>query len=381
MKLSAHVIAWLVLFLLCGNTFGKGTTVISKTMNEKVIMIPVGYGWGKVELETTLFVPPGPGPFPLVVINHGKAFGNPRFDPRARFVVASREFLKRGYVVAIPMRPGFSKSGGTYIDAGCNIKSNGDMQAEVLRDTLVELRKLPDVDPSRILLIGQSHGGLTVIAAGVHALPGVKGILNFAGGYKYTDLFCTWEKALLDAFQSYGKTSIPSLWFYGDNDSYWGAELPKKMYEAYMSAGGKARLISYGTFQGGDAHVMFSSQKGLPIWWPETERFLREINMPTEVAFEIETTPRPPKTDFAALDNIAAVPYLDDRRREMYRKFLSMPYPRAFAIAPTGNVGWAFEGPDPLAASLANCENIAKVPCSLYAADDDVVWHRGVGDK
>jgi hypothetical protein len=40
---------------------------------------------------------------------------------------------------------------------------------------------------------------------------GVKGILDFAGGYKYTGHFCTWEKSLVDAFESYGRSSIPSI--------------------------------------------------------------------------------------------------------------------------------------------------------------------------
>jgi dienelactone hydrolase len=214
------------------------------------------------------------------------------------------------------------------------------------------------------------------MALGTMGYPGVKGILNFAGGLKITNQ-CIWEKSLVDAFESYGKNAkVASLWFYGDNDSYWSAELPKEMLKAHNAAGGKARMVSYGRFEGGDAHSMFSSNKGPAIWWPETEKFLREIGLPTEVKFTIETTPRPPKTDFARLDDVNAVPYLDERRRTAYQKFLSMPYPRAFAIAPTGNVGWAFEGADPMTTSLANCENVAKVPCSLYAVDDDVVWQK-----
>jgi dienelactone hydrolase len=363
--------------LLCfaRTSVGEERQRIPKTLNEQVVMIPVGTGWGKVEIETTLFVPPGPGPFPLVVINHGKASGNPRFDPRSRYVAASREFLKRGYLVAIPMRPGFSKSGGAYVETGCNIESNGYLQAESVLGVLGELTKRPDVDPSKILVVGQSHGGLTAIAMGTTAYPGVKGILNFAGGLKSTGQSCIWEHSLVAAFQSYGsKAKIPSLWFYGDNDSYWGAELPGEMHKAFQIAGGKARLISYGRFDGGDAHAMFSSYKGVPIWWPETEKFLREIGLPTDARFEIETTPRPAKSDFAALDDVSAVPYLDDRRRDLYRKFLSMPYPRAFSIASTGNVGWAFEAADPLTSSLTNCEKVAKVRCFLYAVDDEVVW-------
>lgn len=368
-------IFWLALLLWVPVAVAVDKPLISKHMNEKVEMIPVGSGFGKAELETTLFTPPGNGPFPLVVINHGKAFGNPKFDPRARYPVASREFLKRGYMVAVPMRPGFSKSEGHYIDTGCNIESNGRLQAESVLGVLNELTKRPEVDRGKILLVGQSHGGLTVLALGAIGFPGVRGILNFAGGFKVTGNFCVWEKSMVDAFEAYGKeTKVPSLWFYGDNDSLWGAELPKTAFKAYQAAGVNARLISYGTFPGGDAHGMFGSGRGLDIWWPETEKFLKEIGLPTDMVFDIETIPRPAKSNFAALEDVAAVPYLKEKGRENYAKFLTMPYPRAFAIADTGSHGWSFEGVDPLDTALRNCEKFAKKPCRLYAVDNDVVW-------
>lgn len=369
------ILFWLALMLGASVATAADRPLIPKHMNEKVEMIPVGSGFGKTELETTIFTPPGSGPFPLVVINHGKALGNPKFEPRARFLTASREFVKRGYVVVVPMRPGFSKSEGHYIDTGCNIESNGRLQAESVIGVLDELIRRPEVDRNRILAIGQSHGGLTVMALGAIGYPGLKGVINFAGGFRVNSGHCTWEKSMIDAFEAYGKgAKVPSLWFYGDNDSYWGADLPKTAYEAHQAAGGKARMISYGVFEGGDAHRMFSSPRGLNIWWPETEKFLKEIGLPTEVLFDIETIPRPPKTEFAILADIAAVPFLSEKGRENYAKFLTMPYPRAFAIAPTGHHGWAYEGADPLERALKNCESRAKTACRLYAIDDDVVW-------
>lgn len=374
---------WLLLAIMAANSgVAPAKELIAQDMNERVEMLSVGSGFGKVELETTLLVPPGPGPFPLAVINHGKAFGNPRFDPRARYPVASREFLKRGYFVALPMRRGYSKSGGVLIDSGCNTESNGRMQGEEILEVLERLLQRPDVDTKRVLLIGQSYGGIASIAAGAKNPRAVKGIINFAGGIKRTESGCTWERSLIDAYAAYGSESkIPSLWFYGDNDSYWGPDLPRRMHEAYQAAGGKARLVAYGAFPGGDAHGMFLSVKGLPIWLRETERFLSEIGMPTEEVFEIANTPRPPKTDFASIEDVSAPPLLDDRRRELYRKFLTMPYPRAFAIASTGNVGWAYEGADPLEAALSNCEKAAKITCSLYAIDDEVVWPHNKENK
>jgi dienelactone hydrolase len=382
MRLSRHFLLLLSSVFVSGSCFAGEKQVIPRNMNEKIEMISTGSGFFSIELETTLYVPPGTGPFPLVVINHGKALGNPRFDRRARFSEISREFLKRGYLVAIPMRAGYSKSGGVDILGGCNTESTGRVQAKSISAALEKLLERPDVDKSRVLLAGQSYGGIASIAVGSTNPRAVKGIINFAGGVKLTEVSCSWEQALIDAFAAYGKESkIPTLWFYGDNDSFWGAELPKKMHAAYLASGGKAQLVSYGVFSYGDAHAMVSSPKGASIWLPEVIKFLNEIGMPTAEVYEIEITPRPVKTNFAKLADADAVPYLDDRRKEMYRKFLALPNPRAFSIAPTGNVGWSSESADPLGTSLNNCEDFAKVPCSLYAVDDDVVWPIATGAK
>lgn len=88
------------------------TQTLATALNEQIVMLRIGGGWGAVELETTIFKPNGDGPFPLVVINHGKASGNPLFQARARYLVAAEQFVARGYMVVAPMRRGFSKSGG-----------------------------------------------------------------------------------------------------------------------------------------------------------------------------------------------------------------------------------------------------------------------------
>ncbi len=277
---------WMLCLWAITTTALAQTPPLATALNEQIIMLPVGAGWGSTELETTIFKPNGDGPFPLAVINHGKATGNPRFQARARYLVAANALVARGYLVAIPMRRGFSKSGGTYISPGCNITSNGLMQAEGLHEALASLVKRADVDVRRIVVIGQSHGGLTTMAFGAEPFPGVRGLINFAGGLRVetSASYCSWEKSLADAFESYGrKTTLPSLWFYGDNDSYWGPDLPKGMHARYTAAGGKAKLISFGLFQEGDAHGMFGHRAGLAIWLKPVEEFLRDVGMPADV--------------------------------------------------------------------------------------------------
>ena len=82
-------------------------------------------------------------------------------------------------------------------------------------------------------------------------------------------------------------TRLPSLWFYGDNDSYFDPGTFRAMHEQYTAAGGKARLVAFG-MSGSDAHGLFGSRAGGPIWQPEVSSFLASIGMPNAVqpAFE-----------------------------------------------------------------------------------------------
>ncbi|MES2932519.1 MAG: CocE/NonD family hydrolase [Pseudomonadota bacterium] len=253
---------------------------LDASLQEKVWMIATGNGTNRINLETTIFTPPTKGPYPLVILNHGKDAGNPHSQRRDRFLVISREFIKRGYAVIIPMRKGFSKSSGHYVETKCDMTSNGQMQAEDLVGTLEYLRGQDWADMNRIVIAGQSYGGLTAMAFGTRRFPGVKGLINFSGGLRMRD-GCKWQESLVHAFSNYGaKTLVPSLWFYGQNDSHFNPQLATELHNAYVGAGGQAKLISYGNFKN-DAHAMVGSSDGVSIWWPETEIFLNGIGLPT----------------------------------------------------------------------------------------------------
>jgi len=250
------------------------------TAGESVIKIHKPGFLGGQTFETTLFLPDGIGPFPVVVINHGKALGNTRFQERYRPLLATSFFLQRGYAVVVPMRGGFSKSTGSYIDGGCNIESNGLVQAEDVKAVLDYIVQQPWADSERMLMMGSSHGGWTSLAFGTLNYSGVRGLVNFAGGLRQPNC-SAWEHGLARAAASYGqKTKIPSLWFYGDNDSYFSPYTYKGMYSRYTAAGGQAKLVAFGIFER-DAHNMFESYAGQSIWEPEMIRFLESLGLPT----------------------------------------------------------------------------------------------------
>ena len=330
-----------------------------------------------IDLEATLYRPAGDGPFPLVIINHGKALGNPRFQARARYPSAARELVQRGYAVVIPMRQGFSKSGGSYIAGGCNVESNGRVQAADVVATLKQMSQRADIDARRVVVFGQSHGGLTTMAFGSLGLPNVAGLVNFAGGLRQKN--CTaWESGLAAAMGSYAKsTSVPSLWFYGDNDSYFAPPVWRDMHARYVANGGHARLVAYGRF-GVDSHQLFGSTNGVAVWLPEVEAFFRELGLPFEqkqrIALALHADAVPSETGFAALDDAAALPNASAAGRDGYAAYLRAEAPKAFALGTAGTWAWR-TGSRSIAQALENCAARAKDhACKLYAVDAHVVW-------
>lgn len=371
--------AWVLLGLWAGAHWAAAQSPeLDASLNESVVMVPKKQLF-TLALETTLYKPDGAGPFPVVVINHGKAYGDPRFQGRYRPALAARYFLQRGYAVVVPMRQGFSRSEGSYVGVGCNLESNGEVQADDVQATLDYVVAQPWADKSKILVAGQSHGGWTTLAFGARNYPGVKGLVNFAGGLR-NDACSGWQNTLARGAAEYAKTTqVPSLWFYGENDSFFNLLTYRAMYAQYLAAGGRASLIAFGNF-GTDAHAMFGARAGTGIWQPELDKFLASIDMPHEplpAMAQFGTgpyTPSPPKTDFAALEDESKIPFVRDSGRAGYKKYLSALPPRAFAVAPSGAWAWSEGGEDPLKRALDRCATIAKVNCKLYSVDQDVVW-------
>ncbi len=369
-----RLVCSMLMITLCGCATDRPEELVH-SLREEVIMVNKP-GLIPVSLETTLFRPAGDARHPLVIINHGKSLGDLRFQPRARFLTVAREFVERGYAVALPMRQGFSKSTGYYLSAGCNVQSNGLEQAEDIRHVIGSLASRPDIDASRVVVIGVSHGGLTTLAMGALSMPNVVGLINFSGGLRMPD--CPrWEGNLAAAVGEYATTtSVPSLWFYGENDSVFKPPVWQPMFDRYTAAGGKARLVNVGILEY-DAHQLFV--RGVGIWLPEVEKFFGELGLPFQpgerIALVSHESPVPPATNIARVDDVDAVPHLSNKGRDGYRRYLDKEQPRAFALAANGAWAWRSGVKGAMREALSACnQNSRGMPCALYSVDHTVVW-------
>ena len=262
--------------------------------------------------------------------------------------------------------------------AGCNVESNGHVQAEDVVATLQHYAQRPDIDASRVVVFGQSHGGLTTLAVGTLNLPNVVGLVNFAGGLRQEQCL-GWEQNLARAFGTYGRaTRVPSLWFYGDNDSFWSVPVWTEMHRQYTQAGPPVSLVAFGTF-GSDAHGLFAARAGVPLWLPEVRKLFTSLGLPfdklRDIALAEHDSAPPPDSGFAAIAQVEAVPHLRQAAREAYLRFLEADAPKAFALAANGAWGTRAGHAKAMQLALENCQKHAKeAVCKLYAVDDRVVW-------
>lgn len=381
MRLIIELTTRLSICLFFGLVSAAPNIPIDESLGESISFVK-GSGFLPVSYEVTVFKPKeAASKLPVIIVNHGKAYGPNHLQARSRPIPVVRSFLARGYAVVAPMRGGFSNSGGSVIGEGCDIESNGEAQAKEIVPVMNWLETQDWADTSRMAMFGQSHGGLTTLAYALKPAEGVKVFVNFAGGLKWISGNCQWERNLVKAYEAYGKkTTARTLWFYGANDSYFPPTVIQPAFDAYQASGGKGELIAYPAF-GTDAHSMFGARAGLDIWLSKTLSYFEAASLPTAVVYpqyDYKNVIRviPPATQFAPLDDVNKLPLVRDSGRAGYAKFLTQTKPRAFAIAENGAWGWANGESDNGPAehrALTNCASNGK-NCKLYAVDDSVVW-------
>jgi dienelactone hydrolase len=342
-------------------------------LNEQVIRIPV-QDHPSVALEVTIMHTSGDGPFPLVIMNHGATnVSSDHRGQRYHLTNAAFYFLSRGYAVALPMMRGFAASGGDFFRFGCDLGAMGIANATDIRTVIHTLGSDSRFDTSRVIVAGQSFGGWNTLALGALNMPNVKGLVNFSGGVEYSDC-ASGDKNLVAAAGYLGAaTNVPSIWFYGDNDEVISPATWRSMFDRYTKSGGQAKLVDIGTFMTG-SHQFLAFPESQPLWIPQLDIFLLHLGMPaSEVNPGYLPEPFPPATNFAAVTDVAAIPYLSDVGRQRYRAFLQAPFPRVFVIDAAGDGIGTYGGFDPLGRAMTICQH-RTTRCGVYAVDDHVVW-------
>lgn len=229
----------------------------------KITVPGMGTFGSDAAMVTHVFKPVGEGPFPVLLFSHGRAgdvttrskMTNPLVFGHVRF------WLAKGYAVVAPVRPGYGDTGGSDTEmSGARYNASGNCTSRpapantakaAVQSTAVALnwiRAQPWAMANKILLEGQSVGGLTTVAMCATNPPGVVGCINFAGGTGGDPTLAPGRmcapEATTELMTELGRnTKLPNIWLYAENDLYWGAEPPRQWHAAFAQGGSPTEFV------------------------------------------------------------------------------------------------------------------------------------------
>jgi dienelactone hydrolase len=270
---------------------------------EEEVRIP-GNG-GNYNIAAKILRPEGQGPYGAIVLNHGAPVSaeDRRNESPDLLLPTAAIFARRGFVVVMPLRRGFGATGGEFAeDAGsCRNPDYRRGETAASDDVMAAYdyaRTLPYVDGSRMILAGQSAGGVaSIFTAGARAPQGLVAVLAFAAGRggnpaRNPGVPCAVEP-LARVFDELGKSvKVPVLFHYAENDQFFNAQTSRLWYERFTAGGARAEYVLQPAF-GKDGHYIFSDDSGVRYWLPAVERFLAKAGVPFEAMLPSELAKKP----------------------------------------------------------------------------------------
>ena len=273
-----------IVFLILGglevSASALGESAVDWAPNEAVETVTDPDLLGTDRLQTTVFRPNTPGPWPLVVLNHGSlAYPNHHDEPRWRPGGVANFFVKQGYLVIAPMRRGYAGSSGTF-EYNCNPLEFGDRVADDVEAAIRFYVRRHEAKPGQVLVIGGSQGGWATLAY-ASKYSDARGAINLDGGVAYPVVQCYtgWQQRLIAAGRVIGgKAKVPTLWMYADDSEIFPPSVSRPFFEAYLGAGARARLVTVPT---GGHSFMWGNHRNEAAWRTTVEQFMRDVGLPT----------------------------------------------------------------------------------------------------
>ena len=338
-------------------------------------------------LAATVLRPEAQGPFGAVILNHGvSASARERARESSDLLInAAAVFARRGYVVVMPLRRGFGTTGGEMAEdpGSCSNPDYRTAESNAADDVMAAYdyaRALPYVDGNRMILAGQSAGGMVALyTAGTRTPPGLQAVLAFAAGRGgdpdiNPGVPCAIEP-VARVFDMIGKSiRVPVLMNYSENDLFFSPKVSRQWFDRLSASWQDAEYALQPSF-GKDGHYLFGDTLGVRYWLPTVEGFLAKHG----IAFARLDAADPERSPLLALERVPNIK--SDACRGLYRAFLESPGPRAYAVSGDGRCGFAGGLPDARDVAMKQCSTVAKSGCTLYAVDDELLWKENVAGQ
>ena len=261
---------------------------------QQIEMVPVTVDGQTVRLATRIYKPAGDGPAPTLVFNHGSTGNGTSAEIAVRpidFRELAEFFVERGWAVVMPARRGRGGSEGVYHEGfereslsgyACDPafslpgadRALGDIEA-----AMDVIRAMPFVDRTRVVIGGQSRGGILSVAYAGRRGEQVKGVINFVGGWNGTRCAHASEnnQALFLRGARYpGET----LWLYGDEDPFYSLAHSRANFAAFQAGGGLGTFVEFPKPSSAIGHRIV----GFPdMWRAAVEAYLARRGLPATV--------------------------------------------------------------------------------------------------
>lgn len=138
------------------------------------------------------------------------------------------------------------------------------------------LRAQPWADPGRVLIAGQSRGGILSVAYAAERPNTVRGVINFAGGWTSDRCDEGGRSFNQPTFSAAGRRPrVPTLWLYAEQDRFYSVPWIRRYHLGFVQAGGDGALHVFPAF-GGEGHRLVDR---VEIWSPAVDEFLRRLNL------------------------------------------------------------------------------------------------------
>jgi dienelactone hydrolase len=235
-----------------------------------------------------LYRPPGEGPFPLALIAHASTQNALRRAqmPQPEYRALAAWFVRRGYAVLVPQRPGHGATDGRYLEdqGSCDdadYVAAGRATANAIAAALDDMRKQSFIRADSTIIIGHSAGAWGALAMTSPQPLGIAAIVAFApgrGGHAddTPNQVCA-PARLIAAASTFGKTAIaPVIWLVAHNDSYFPPALSRQLADAFRAAGGKVDFRELPDFRA-EGHWLAESDGGDDLYGATLNNALKTI--------------------------------------------------------------------------------------------------------
>ena len=132
---------------------------------------------------------------------------------------------------------------------------------------------MPFVDRERVVIGGQSRGGILSVAYAGRRPEQVKGVINFVGGWLGSR--CDTSQSVHAAlFQRGARYPGETIWLYGDGDPFYSLAHSRDGFGAFRSAGGAGTFHELARPAGSTGHRIIEFPD---MWTPLVEAYLKRL--------------------------------------------------------------------------------------------------------